>query len=62
MPLFQKPILGMEFSFEERSDKRSTEMGGRDCALESLCFSQRTSLGVLACSMDSRSLGSSNGR
>jgi hypothetical protein len=32
-------------------------MGGRSCALGSLCFFQRTSLVVPACSMQSRSLG-----
>lgn len=57
-----KAHSGYGVSVEERSDKRLTEMGGRSCALGSLCFFQRTSLVVPACSMESRSLGSSRGR
>jgi hypothetical protein len=42
-----KAHSGYGFSFEERSDKRLTEVGGRGRALGSLCFSRRTSLVVL---------------
>src|SRR5436305_749619 len=44
MPSFQRPIVGYGVSFEERSDKRLTEIGGRGCALGSL------NLVLLACS------------